>query len=128
MAKGQEQIDIISENRQQFKSTNQGFGDQEVDLHKTPLFFPIGFEKIFLVIYLLTLPYLTGLGFTFFYAAKSNYQLFISLNKETPFFLTWAIGYEILATLLLLYIMKMAISFSIKASKSGAQKNFRRPV
>lgn len=128
MAKEREHIDIITDNRQQFHSTNQNFGSQEIDLQKTPLFFPEGFEKIFIIIYLVTLPYITGLIFTFMYVAKSNYELFIIINKDTQFFLTWAIGYEILATLLLLYIIKMAISFSVTASKNGAQKNFRRPT
>ncbi len=128
MGRKYEQIDIITDTRQQFNSKNQGFGKQEVDLQSTPLFFPKGFEKIFLVVYFITLPYMTGLLFTFMYLAKSDYGLFLTLNKETPFFLTWAVGYEILATLILIYIVKLAISFSAAAAKSGPQKNFKRPT
>ena len=128
MAKSHEHIDIITDSRPQFKSGNEGFGKQEIDLESTPLFFPKGFEKFFIVIYILTLPYVAGLLFTFIYLANSDYKLFLTLNKETPAILTWAIGYEILATLILIYIIKMAIQFSANAAKGGSQKNFKRPT
>jgi hypothetical protein len=122
-----DQIKITSPERHQFKSDNT-FGQQAIDLHDTPLFFPKGFEKIFIAIYFTVLPYIVGLIFTFVYLAKSDYELFLSLHKETPFLLTWAIGYEIIATLLLLYIIKMAIEFSTTAAPKGPNKNFKRPT
>ena len=128
MPKKVDQIDIITSEPDKFRSSERGFSKQEFQLKDTPLFFPEGFEKIFLVIYATTLPYITGLIFTFFYLAKSDYTLFLSLNKETPVFLTWAIGYEILAALMLIYIVKMAFSFSLNASQKGPNKNFRRPT
>mgnify|MGYP000455822840 CR=1 FL=1 len=42
------------------------FTQKEVNLAETPLFFPEGYEKIFLAIYFVTLPYLAGLSFLFF--------------------------------------------------------------
>jgi hypothetical protein len=128
MGKKVTQIDIMTNEHTKSYAQNESFAKQEIQLQNTPLFFPEGFEKIFLFIYATVLPYITGLIFTFVYLAKSDYDLFLSLNKETPVFLTWAIGYEILAALILIYVVKMAISFSINASKKGPTKNFRRPT
>ena len=121
-----DEIKIISHKKKKFKSANS-FGNQEVKLEDTPLFFPPGLEKIFLVIYFVSLPYIAGLMFLFIYVAKSKYEAFLTITKEAAFIMTWAIGYEILAGLLLLYIIKMAISFSAKNAR-GAKKDFKRPV
>jgi len=103
------------------------FSQQNVDLSKTPLFFPEGFEKIFLPIYFVILPYIAGLFFHFLYVAEGNIELFISLNEQSSFMLTWAIGYEIIATLIILWIVKMSISFASESTKSGVKKQFQRP-
>jgi hypothetical protein len=103
------------------------FTQQEVDLTETPLFFPAGFEKIFLAIYFITLPYIAGLLFLFFYVAEGKAELFLSLNDDSSFILTWAIGYEIIAGLILLLIAKSAISFSIENSRKGRNTHFKRP-
>jgi hypothetical protein len=100
------------------------FSQQEVDLAKTPLFFPEGYEKFFMTLYFIMLPYIAGLMFQFFYIADSRVELYLSLSKNSSFILVWAIGYEILATLILLYTFKMAISFSVKNNK---EQQFRRP-
>ena len=105
---------------------SNSFAKQEVDLTETPLFFPAGFEKVFLAIYFVVLPYITGLLFLFLYVAGGKAELFLSLNDESSFILTWAIGYEILATLAILYIVKSAISFSTKVHKNG-KTHFTRP-
>jgi hypothetical protein len=90
------------------------FSKQEVHLNDTPLFFPEGFEKIFLAIYFISLPYILGLLFLFFYIAESKFEVFLAVNQDSPFLMTWAIGYEILATLIILWIIKSAISFTHK--------------
>ena len=119
-------IKIIPQKKKKFKSANN-FGSQEIKYEDTPLFFPPGLEKIFLVIYFISLPYIVGLMFLFLYVAKSDYEVFLSLSQESSFLFTWAVGYEILAGLTLLYIIKMAISFSAKSAR-GAKKDFKRPV
>ncbi|MFT7879485.1 MAG: hypothetical protein ABXS91_03735 [Sulfurimonas sp.] len=119
-------IKIRPHEKKTFKSENS-FGKQEVHYEDTPLFFPHGLEKIFLVIYVVSLPYITGLLFLFIYVAKSDYEAFLLLVQESSFIVTWAIGYEILAVLILLYIIKMAITFSTQ-NKPGTKKNFKRPV
>lgn len=108
------------------RNKSSKFSEQEVDLSETPLFFPEGYEKLFLAIYFVSLPYIAGLLFQFFYIADGKKELFLSLNEQSSFILTWAIGYEIIATLILLYIIKMAISFANDSRKAGVRE-FRRP-
>jgi hypothetical protein len=111
------------------RNKSNKFTQQEVDLTETPLFFPEGYEQIFLAIYFVSLPYIVGLMFQFFYIAESKVELFLSLNEESNFLLTWAIGYEIIAAIILLYIVKMSIDFARENARSeGAfNKDFRRP-
>ncbi|HHE05807.1 MAG TPA: hypothetical protein ENK90_01645 [Epsilonproteobacteria bacterium] len=109
------------------KNESDNFSQQQITFEDTPLLFPAGLEKLFLLIYFVTLPYIAGLMFLFFYVGEGRTELFLSLNEDSSFILTWAIGYEILAGLILLYIVKLAISFSINNSRRGARKNFRRP-
>lgn len=106
--------------------SSKKFTQKEVDLSETPLFFPEGYEKIFLAIYFVTLPYLAGLLFLFFYVAKGSLELFLSLNAKQTFILTWAIGYEIIAALIMLWMVKMSINYANESRKPGA-KQFHRP-
>ena len=105
----------------------KSFTRQEVDLTDSPLFFPQGFEKVFLGIYLVVLPYIAGLLFLFIYVAEGKTELFLSLNDDSSFILTWAIGYEIIATLAIILIIKSAISFSLKNSRKSNRTHFTRP-
>ena len=95
------------------------FTKQEVKLQDTPLFFPEGFENIFLAVYFVSLPYILGLLFLFFYIADGKFNVFASVNKESPFIVTWAIGYEILAVLMILWVVKSAITFTKNHTKSN---------
>ena len=103
------------------------FTQKNVELSKTPLFFPEGFEKLFLAIYFVTLPYIAGLLFLFFYVSGGSPATFVSLNKEQAFILTWAIGYEIIASIILLWILKMAVGFVNESRKPSLQQQFRIP-
>jgi len=106
----------------------QKFTQQEVDLRQTPLFFPDGFEKVFLVAYFIVLPYIVGLFFLFFYIAQGKLELFTSLSERYTFLLTWTIGYEIIAGILMLLIFKMALSFVAEnRNKNSSNAPFRRP-
>jgi len=105
--------------------SSKSFAQQEVDLSSTPLFFPEGFEKIFLGVYVVVLPYIAGLLFLFFYIAEGKTEQFLSMNNDSSFILTWAIGYEIIAVLAILYIIKSAISFSVK--NKDKKPRFVRP-
>ena len=65
--------------------------------------------------------------FFYFYVGEGKTELFLSMSEDSSFILTWAMGYEIIALLILLYIAKLAITFSIQNSKKGAKRDFRRP-
>lgn len=120
---------IHSSKEKTIRNRSSKFTKQEVDITQTPLFFPEGYEKIFLAIYFITLPYLAGMAFQFFYIANGNTELFFHIYNNSLFILIWAIGYEIIATIILLYIIKMAIDFT-NAKRKGTGKfnnEFRRP-
>jgi len=107
---------------------NTSFGQQEVNLQKTPfLFFPPGKEMLFLAIYFITLPYIVGLVFLFFYISNGSASIFGDVSTDSNFFLIWIIGYEMLAAFILLMITKSAIMFTIRNSKhKSAQKPTKR--
>jgi len=100
------------------------FTEQEIDLQKTPLFFPKDYENIFLTLYFIFLPYLVGILFLFLYASEGNVEFFLSVNELSSVIVTWSIGYEIIAVLIVLYIIKMAFSFSTSKKK---KEPFKRP-
>jgi len=116
-----------SPRKKPIKNKGDNFAQQKITFDDTPLFFPAGMEKFFLLIYFILLPYIAGLIFLFFYVGEGKTDLFLSLSEDSSFILTWAIGYEIIAVLMILYIIKMAISYSINSAKRGAQKTFRIP-
>jgi hypothetical protein len=109
------------------------YGQQPVNLQKTPfLFFPPGKEMLFLGIYFAVLPYITGLLFIFFYISEGKAAVFgsITIGSDANFFLVWTIGYEILAAIILLWITKNAIMFSLNKSKEERRRNpkkFKHP-
>jgi len=121
--------DVTYRGQRKLIRNNNKFSQQEVTFDDTPLFFPAGLEKIFLLIYFITLPYLAGLAFLFFYVGNGDISLFSSLNDDASYMLTWIIGYEILAVITLLWILKKAIVFTMENSSSstGPNKDFRRP-
>lgn len=98
------------------------YTQKEVKISDAPLFFIDGLEHIFLLVYFLFLPYLAGLIFLFVYIAESDVEIFTALNGQNSYLLTWTIGYEILAALALMLIMKNAIMFSIQTARSGPSK------
>ena len=102
------------------------FSQKEVHFSDTPLFFPEGLEKPFLAIYFISLPYLAGLLFLFFYISGGEPKLFFSLFEHSSFILTWAIGYEVIACFIMLYIVKLGLNFAYESQKKG-KKQFRRP-
>jgi len=109
------------------RNKSDKFSQQNITFDDTPLFFPAGMEKFFLLLYFILLPYIAGLLFLFFYVGKGKVDLFLSLNEDASFMLTWAVGYEIIAVLILLWVVKSAISFTMSNAKKGKNRQFRRP-
>lgn len=110
--------------REKSIKSSDKFTEQDVDLQKTPLFFPEGYENIFLTLYFIFLPYITGIVFLFLYASEGRLETFTTINKLSSVIVTWSIGYEIIAVMIILYVIKMAISFN---SSKKTKEPFRRP-
>lgn len=66
--------------------------------------------NIVLLVGFVIIPYIVGIGFIFFIIAKANLNIFLGMNIK-EYLIYWAIGYEVIATLLLVTIIKSAISF-----------------
>jgi small-conductance mechanosensitive channel len=96
------------------------FTSQEIDL--SDYFFTIeGYEGFFYTLYLITIPYITGAVFLFFYVAKGDFSNFMLLDINA-FFVVWLIGYEIVATFILIAIL---ISFLRYDKKTKNHKQNR---
>ena len=70
---------------------------------------PEGYGGITYLTFLIFAPYIAGMLFMFFYVSGGNMEAFNSLDS-TPL-LTWVIGYEIIAALVLLLIFKKAVVY-----------------
>ena len=117
------------EKKQTFKQPKQAdnYLKKEVELNKTPfLFFPPGKEFLFLGIYFVTLPYIAGMLFLFFIVSEGKASTFSAVSTDSNFFLVWTVGYEILAALAVVLIIKNAIMFSIKNSRSVSSRSSRK--
>jgi len=73
------------------------------------------------------IPYVTGLLFIFFFIGKGSTTVFLSLNDNNSFLITWAIGYELVGSLLLLWIIKLGIGALFSSGGAKDQKSFRIP-
>ncbi len=104
-----------------------GFMNRNVDLVDSILF-PEGYENIMLAVYFLTLPYIAGLLFIFFYIGKGDTTTFLALNDSNSFLITWAIGYEVVAAIILLWIAKLGLtSFFQMSGHNKHSKQFKIP-
>ncbi len=91
--------------RKRTRGKDKSFGSKEINV-KNIVWAPEGYEGFFLFLYFVTIPYIVGAIFLFFAVAGGEYDSFMKLNTAA-FFIVWAIGYEIVATLLLLIIFVM---------------------
>ncbi len=78
------------------------FGSQEVNVTDY-IISPEGWEGVMFTFYFLAIPYITGIVFLFFFVARSDLDNFLILDISA-FFVVWAIGYEIVASLILLML------------------------
>ena len=92
---------------------------KEIILSDIPIFFPKGYEKIYLIAYILLLPYIGGIFFIFFYIADAKKEIFLALNDSASFLFTWAIGYEILVFFTLCYFIIKWLLTITKLTKSN---------
>ena len=94
---------------QKKKSTKKkkptSFAKKEVNF-KDYLYVPDGLEPVVYTIYFVLIPYIVGSIFLFFTIAGADVDNFKLLDMSA-FFIVWAIGYEIVATLILISILVM---------------------
>ena len=98
---------------------------QQIELTKSRgiFIFPSGLEKLFLGLYFIIVPFLSGLAFIFFYISDSKTGILAEISKaDGSFFLTWIVGYELDAGLFLLYFFYSLIA-SFSSSSKGKKKN-----
>jgi len=100
-----EQMSKSAKRKKHFNS----FASQKIDF-KEYLYIPGGIEYFAYLFYLVGVPYITGAIFLFFAIAGGDISNFKLINLNA-FFIVWAIGYEISATLLLLYIVSLYIRY-----------------
>jgi len=66
-------------------------------------------NTLFLISFLIV-PYVVGVSFIFFIIAQANIKAFNKMNIN-EYSVYWSIGYEVIASILLIFIVKSAISF-----------------
>ncbi len=91
------------------------FSSQKVDISDY-IFVPEGYEGLFYTIYFFSIPYLIGAVFLFFFVAGGDYDNFMLLDKSA-ILVVWMIGYEIVATLLLISIFISFLRYDKKPKR-----------
>ena len=125
-----EAIVIIKERASERKKLKKDKPDKpaEVLLKKRSIneFLPDGNEDITILTLFTLLPYIAGVIFSFFVIAGGSITKLISLSRYHSFPLLWAIGYEILAFLILVWIMKIFVFSFFPSSEESEPK--KRPI
>lgn len=98
------------------KIRKESFGSQKVHLNEYILS-PEGWENIMFFIYFVSIPYLIGALFLFIFIARGSVTNFFVLDISA-FFVVWAIGYEVIAALLLTAIFISYLNY-LKESIHG---------
>ncbi|WP_345978828.1 hypothetical protein [Sulfurimonas sp. HSL3-2] len=84
------------------KVKKESFGSQKVDINDYILS-PEGWEGLMFFLYFVSIPYLIGALFLFIFIAQGSVINFFVLDISA-FFIVWAIGYEVIASLILITI------------------------
>lgn len=84
------------------RSEPESFANKKVDFSD---YLPVieGYEGIFYTLYFISIPYISGAIFLFFFVAGGRFEYFMLLDFNS-FLIVWMIGYEIVASLLLITI------------------------
>lgn len=100
-------------NKASFDS-DPSFSSQEVDLSDY-FFIADGYEGFFYTLYLIAIPYIVGAVFLFLFVAKGDFSNFMLLDINA-FFVVWLIGYEVVATFILIAIFMSFLRYDKKTS------------
>ena len=90
----------------------QAFGSQTVEL-KDYIYIPEGLEWLAYLVYVVFIPYVVGAIFLFFAIAGASYDNFMLLDLSKAFIM-WAIGYEITASGLLIWIFTLFMQYNTR--------------
>jgi hypothetical protein len=77
------------------------------------IYLPEGFQKFLLLTIFILIPYILGILIMFIFMGSEEFQEMTTLTFDLYMF-TWTIGYETIALILLLIIIKSAFTFRRK--------------
>ena len=105
------------------KKAPKSFGEKEVDFSAI-LPMPEGYEKLFIFIYLVTIPYAAGLLFLFIFVAKGHFESFMSLDIAM-FMAVWSIGYEVVGSISLIIIFYQMFKFNRRVKEEVVHREHK---
>ena len=85
------------------------FWEQSINLSNY-YYLPEGLQNIILFTLFMIIPYTTGVLFIFIVVAKTDIETYHQIEMHS-FLLSWTIGYEVIASFILLLIIRGAILF-----------------
>ena len=88
----------------------KSFFQQSIDLNDH-IYLPESLQKTFALGVFIFIPYTIGLLFLFFVVAHADFQTYEDMGIDS-YLLPWTIGYECIATLLIMSIIKSAVHYS----------------
>ncbi len=92
------------------KPVSKSFLSQEIDI-RDYIYLPESLQKIFILALFIIVPYIIGLiTMTILNGYNDGFQEYSKMIFDI-FMFTWTMGYEILALMLLLFIIKSAFTF-----------------
>ena len=97
---------------EKINETQKSFLSKKIILNDY-IYLPEELENLFLLTIFISVPYIFGLLILFTIIEFEKFKEFIKFNFDM-FMLTWTIGYESIALLLLIIIIKSALSFKKK--------------
>jgi hypothetical protein len=106
------------------RKKKETFGSQNVDV-KDYIVSPEGWEGIMFTFYFLSIPYIAGIIFLFLFIARADMENFLVFDL-TAFFVVWAIGYEIVASLILIAIFISYIKYMTRDKPIQSNRISRR--
>ena len=111
------QILRADKKKNRVKKKPTSFTKQEVNF-KDYLYVPEGWETFVYAFYIICIPYIAGAIFLFFTVAGAEFDSFKLLDMSA-FLIVWAIGYEIVATLMLITIVVMFLKYDEDEEDDG---------
>ena len=97
------------------------FLDKKYSLSDIFIFLPQKYEKIYFIFYLIVTPYIIGVFFIFIYVANMQVDIYLSFHYRYEPLFAWAIGYEILATIFVVFlIIKYNFFFDHKSTSKSS--------